>query len=438
MKLIKNKLLFAIICISCFALGAFINAEINKIDTTDVLHAQKLIGISFTQSEADSMLDLLIEQEQNFKAMRKVAISNNVPPSYNFNPVPQGKTFSTLKKPFKTSDYSTTVLPKDTNELAYYSVGQLAALIRTRKITSVQLTRFYFNRLKKYGPLLHCVVTYTEALAMQQAKQADAEIAAGKYKGMLHGIPYGIKDMFATKDYPTTFGTPPFKDQMINDDATVVKKLQAAGAVLVAKLSLGELAMDDVWFGGLTRNPWDTTKGSSGSSAGPASSVSAGLLPFAIGSETWGSIVSPSTVCGVTGLRPTFGRVSRSGAMALCWTMDKIGPICHNVEDCAIVFNAIYGVDGKDQSLFDLPFNYSPMVDLHTMKIGYFQADFEGDSINKSFNVAAIQQLKKMGAQLIPLRLPALPVNDMAILGSCEAASAFDELTLNNRDDLMV
>lgn len=437
MKFIPKFAVPVLAGITCFCLGAFITNEKNKIDADDVHHAQKMIGVDFTIPETDSMLSVLNDQEMSYENMRKVPLPNSVPPCFDFNPVPVGVTFDQTRKPFKASDYSKTVLPKDTNDLAFYSIGQLAELLRTRKITSVQLTRFYLHRLKKYSPALHCVITFTDDLAMQQAKEADAEIAAGKYKGLLHGIPFGVKDMYTTKNYPTTFGTTPFKDQLINEDATIVKKLADSGAVLVAKLSLGELAMDDVWFGGLTRNPWDTTKGSSGSSAGPASAVSAGLLPFAIGSETWGSIVSPSTVCGVTGLRPTYGRVSRSGAMALCWTMDKVGPICRNVEDCAIVFNAIYGPDGKDQSLIDLPFNYSPQVDLHKMKIGYFKNDFNQDSSNMTFNNAAMEQLKKMGAQLIPLELPKLPVNDVAILLFCESASAFDDLTLSNRDDLM-
>jgi Asp-tRNA(Asn)/Glu-tRNA(Gln) amidotransferase A subunit family amidase len=433
-----KKLSLLLICIFCFVLGAVVSESLNKIESIDVKHAQNLIGIDFTQPEIDSMLPMLDYTEMNFENMRKVYLPNSVPPAFNFNPLPLGKTFNHEQLSFKTSDYSKTKMADDINGLAYYSVGQLAELIKTRQITSVKLTEFFLNRLKKYSPGLHCVITFTETLAMEQAKNADEEIEEGKYRGLLHGIPYGIKDMFATKNYPTTFGTPPYKNQVINEDATVVKRLQEAGAVLIAKLSLGELAMDDVWFGGLTRNPWDTSKGSSGSSAGPASSVSAGLVPFAIGSETWGSIVSPSTVCGVTGLRPTFGRVSRYGAMALSWTMDKVGPICRNAEDCAIVFNAICGVDGKDQSMIDLPFNYSPEVNLAGIKIGYFKSDFDKDTLNKQFNDDAIEKLKNMGAVLVPLQLPDLPVNDMALLLMCEAAAAFDELTLTNRDDEMV
>lgn len=439
MKNPKRIITFILFGITCFALGAFIAEEKFFINGDDVQHAEKLISMNFTQSETDSMLPLLNDQLKNIEMMRNVFLPNSVPPAYNFNPVPLGVTINKIQTPFKTSDYSKTVMPVDMNQLAFYSIGQLAFLIHTKKITSVKLTEFFMQRLKKYSPQLHCVITFTDSLALQQAQQADAELAAGKYRGLLHGIPFGIKDMYATKNYPTTFGAPPYKNQMIDEDATVVKKLRDAGAVMIAKLSLGELAMDDVWFGGMTRNPWDTTKGSSGSSAGPAASVSAGLVPFAIGSETWGSIISPSTICGVTGLRPSFGRVSRSGAMALSWTMDKVGPLCGNAEDCAIVFNAISGVDGKDQAMIDAPFNYSPQVNLKGLKMGYFKTDFDKDtSINKPFNDAAIEQLKKMGVQLIPLELPKLPVNDMSILLMCEAASAFDELTLTNRDDLLV
>jgi len=433
------KTLFIIlICSFCFLLGAFISEEKQKIDRTDIVHAEKLISIELSEAEIDSIMSLLDEQKLSYDNMRKFKLSNNVPPAYNFNPVPVGKTFDSEQKVFETSDYSSAILPADINAIAYYSIGQLAQLIRNKKISSVQLTNFFLDRLKKYSPDLHCVITYTDSLALQQARLADEEISGGIYRGLLHGIPYGLKDMYATENYRTTYGTPPYKDQYIHENATIVKMLNDAGAILIAKLSLGELAMDDVWFEGRTRNPWDTSKGSSGSSAGPASAVSAGLLPFAIGSETWGSIVSPSTVCGVTGLRPTYGRVSRTGAMALSWTMDKVGPLCRNVEDCAIVFKAIYGPDGKDQTLVNLPFNYSPEIDLKNLKIGFFKSDFDQDTVNRSFNNAAIEMLRQMGAQLISIDLPDFPVYDMSVLLLCEAASAFEELTLSGRDDEMV
>lgn len=410
----------------------------NKINPADIKAAQNIFGADFNAAQIDSMLPLLLDQLKNFEAMRKVNLPNSVPPAYTFNPVPVGKSFSHIKNSFKVSDYSKTQKPASIDELAFYSIGKLAELIRTKKISSVELTQFYLSRLHKYAPMLHCVITFTDSLALAQARQADKEIAAGHYRGLLHGIPYGIKDMYSTRQYPTTYGTPPYRQQLIDENATVVNKLTEAGAVMLAKLSLGELAMDDVWFGGLTRNPWDTAHGSSGSSAGPASAVSAGLIPFAIGSETWGSIVSPSTVCGVTGLRPTFGRVSRYGAMALSWTMDKVGPLCRNAEDGAIVLNTINGYDPKDAATTKVPFEYNPDVTIKGLKVGYFIDDFAQDTIAKKFNEATMAKLKEMGAELIPLHLPALPVNDMAILLVCEGAAAFDALTLNHKDDQMV
>jgi Asp-tRNA(Asn)/Glu-tRNA(Gln) amidotransferase A subunit family amidase len=292
--------------------------------------------------------------------------------------------------------------------------------------------------LKKYGPLLECVITLTEELALKQASQADKEIAAGNYRGTLHGIPYGIKDLFAAKGYKTTWGAAPYKDQVIDMDATVVKKLQEAGAVLVAKLTMGALAWGDRWYGGKTRNPWDTSQGSSGSSAGSAAAVSAGLVPFAIGTETWGSIVSPSTVCGTTGLRPTFGRVSRNGAMALSWSMDKIGPVCRTVEDCAIVFKAIMGRDNIDKSVSDYPFTYQPDIDIKSLRIGYVEKDFAAEYPFKTNDSLTLAALGALGAMLVPIELPDLPVSDLSFILSAEAAAAFDELTRSNRDDLLV
>ncbi|MCK7526425.1 MAG: amidase [Ignavibacteriales bacterium] len=300
----------------------------------------------------------------------------------------------------KFSDYSNTKMPANKDELAFYTIGQLAELIRTKQISSTELTKFFIDRLKKFDPVLHCVISFTEERAFRQAKIADEEIAAGKYRGLLHGIPFGVKDLLATKDYKTTWGAMPYKDQMIDEDATVIKKLEEAGAVLIAKLSMGALAWGDVWFGGKTRNPWDTTQGSSGSSAGSAASVSAGLVPFAIGTETYGSIVSPSTVCGTTGLRPTYGRVSRTGAMALSWSMDKIGPICRSAEDLAIVFNSIHGVDGIDQTLYDVPFNYQPSINLKGLKIGYLKNDFDKQYDFHSNDSLTLLKLKELGAEL--------------------------------------
>ena len=409
-----------------------------SITTANIENAEKIIGLEFNGTERDSMLSDLDSQLVNYKHLREIDLKNSVPPAILFNPIPVGFEFSKEQKPIKFSDYSYVKLPEDINDLAFYSIGELAELIRTKQITSTRLTKFFLERLKKYDPELHCVITLTEERALKQAKLMDEEITDGKYRGMLHGIPFGVKDLIATKDYKTTWGAMPFKDQMIDEDATVIKKLEDAGAVLCAKLTMGALAMGDVWFGGMTRNPWDTTQGSSGSSAGSASSVSAGLFPFAIGTETWGSIVSPSTVCGTTGLRPTYGRVSRTGAMALSWSMDKIGPICRNAEDLAIVFDAIEGPDRIDQTLYDVPFNYQPQIDFKKLKIGYLKSDFDKNYDFHSQDSVTLAKLKELGAELIPIALPSLPVNDLAIILSAEAGAAFDELTRSNKDDLLV
>lgn len=413
-------------------------SEDTLISKEEIANAEKLIGFNFDDAERDSMLDALDEQLESYKVVREFYLPNSVMPAVLFNPIPSGFKFEKDQKPIQFGDYSYTKLPENTDELAFYSIGEFAELIKTKQISSVELTKFFLERLKKYDPILHSVITLTEERALKQAKLMDEELAAGKYRGLLHGIPFGVKDLLATKDYKTTWGAAPFKDQMINEDAVVIKNLETAGGVLVAKLTMGALAWGDVWFGGKTRNPWDPTKGSSGSSAGPASAVSAGLVPFAIGTETWGSIVSPSTVTGVTGLRPTYGRVSRTGAMALSWSMDKIGPIGRNTEDLAIVFNSIYGMDGVDPTLYDVPFNYSLEVDLSKIKIGYLKNDFDKDYAFHKNDSLSLVKLRELGAELIPIELPDVDVNSLAFILSAEAAAAFDELTRSNKDDLLV
>ncbi len=404
----------------------------------NIIAAEKIIGLEFTDAERDSMIDYLDEQLGNYKKIREIHLNNDIPPAILFNPIPVGYSFPKERRPLHFSSYSYVKMPKDKNDLAFYSIGELAELIRTKQITSTRLIEIFLERLEKYDPVLHCVIVLTKERAINQARLMDEEIAAGKYRGLLHGIPFGVKDLLATKDYKTTWGSVPFKNQMINEDATVIKKLEDAGAVLVAKLTMGELAWGDVWFGGETRNPWDTTNGSSGSSAGSASAVSAGLIPFAIGTETYGSIVSPSTVCGATGLRPTYGRVSRTGAMALSWSMDKIGPICRNAEDLAIVFNIINGTDGIDQTLYDASFTYDCDINLKDLKIGYLKNDFDKPydfHVNDSITLAKLDEL---GIELIPIELPKFPIDDLSIILSAEAAAAFDELTRSNEDDRMV
>ncbi len=438
-RFLRNKYALIACGVICFLVGFFVSSvSDNIISDDDVEHAEKLIGLNFSDAKRDSMIDGLNEQLGNYQNIRTVPLSNQISPAILFNPIPSGFTFSTVRRPIVLTPVDNVPVPATEEELAFYSVGQLSWLLQSRKITSVQLTRMYLSRLRKYGPLLHCTVTLTDQLALSQAERADEEIAQGKYRGPLQGIPYGVKDLLSTQGYKTTWGSVAFKDQMIGKDATVIQRLEDAGAVLVAKLSMGELAWGDVWFGGLTRNPWDTTKGSSGSSAGSASATAAGLVAFSIGTETWGSIISPSTVCGTTGLRPTYGRVSREGAMALSWSMDKIGPICRTVEDCAIVFDAMYGPDGEDETLYDVPFNYTPTVKLSGLRIGYLKNDFDSVKENKSFNDSTLSVLQRLGANLIPVELPKYPVNDLAIILTAEAGAAFDDLTRSGREDLLV
>jgi Asp-tRNA(Asn)/Glu-tRNA(Gln) amidotransferase A subunit family amidase len=337
----------------------------------------------------------------------------------------------------------------NTEDLAFLPVTELSELVRRKRVTSVQLTQLYLARLKRYDPILKCVISLTEDRAFERAHAADAEIRRGKYRGPLHGIPWGAKDLLAVRGYKTTWGAGPFKDQVIDADATVVQRLDAAGAVLVAKLTLGELAQGDIWFGATTRNPWKVDQGSSGSSAGPASATAAGLVGFAIGSETLGSISSPSTRCGTTGLRPTFGRVPRTGAMALSWTMDKLGPICRSAEDCALVLDAIHGPDGQDNSVISADFHWNAKLSPKKLRIGYVKSAFDTPLTDpndpkrtlhpsKKFDDAALEVFKRLGINLIPVDLPDLPYDAMRLILSAEAAASFDELTRSDRDKLLV
>jgi len=416
----------------------FASCEESPISRGDIDNAEKIVGIQFTDAEKDSMLSDLVENLGSYAALREVDLPNSIPPALRFDPMPVGKEIDRTVKPPVYSPVSSVSLPENREEISFYTVRELSELIRTRRITSSELTRIYLDRLEKYGPQLECVVTLTEELALEQAKRADREIAAGNYRGPLHGIPYGAKDLLAVRGYKTTWGAVPYKDQVIDENAAVIEKLEDAGAVLVAKLTLGALAWGDIWFDGKTRNPWNLDQGSSGSSAGSASATAAGLVAFSIGTETWGSIVSPSTRCGVTGLRPTYGRVSRTGAMALSWSMDKIGPICRTVEDCALVFDAIRGPDGVDQTLVDLPFNYDHCVDLKDVRIGYLKELFDEEYPFRETDLATLDKLRRLGAALVPVTLPDYPVDALAFILSAEAAAAFDELTRSGGDDAMV
>lgn len=422
-----------------FLLAAGSQALLNDdITAEQIREASNILGLEFTAAQRDSMIGQLENNRESFQTIRDLKLDNSVPLPLVFNPVPPGKTFEREQQPVRWNIPADVGLPEDRAELAFYTVRELASLIRDRKITSEELTRFFLDRIKQYGDTLEAIVTVTEELALEQARRMDKELEQGTYRGPLHGIPYGLKDLFAVKGYKTTWGAMPYKDQVLDETATVFRKLEDAGAVLVAKTTLGALAYGDVWFGGRTRNPWNLKQGSSGSSAGSASGTSAGLFPFSIGTETWGSIVSPSTRNGSTGLRPTFGRISRHGAMALSWSMDKVGPITRSVEDAAIVFEAIYGPDGHDQSVIDLPFNYRNDIDLSHLKIGYVKSAFESDYGNSRNDSLTLATLEEMGAELVPVELPDFPTGSLSFLLTAEGAAAFDDLTLSDRDDEMV
>ena len=409
--------------------------------TSDMLAtAAEVTGLRFTAAERALMGQGVNDTLAHYQKLRQVQLDNSVAPALYFNPQPTAPADSpSSRATIDLSHRPPPPLPNDLEGLAFYPLADLAELIRTRQVTATALTGMYLDRLKRYGPQLECVITLTEELALAQAERADQEIAAGHYRGPLHGIPWGAKDLLATKGIPTTWGAKPYQAQMIDIDATVVQRLAEAGAVLVAKLTMGALAWGDVWFGGQTKSPWNLGEGSSGSSAGSGAATAAGLVGFAIGTETHGSIVSPSTRCGLSGLRPTFGRVSRYGAMALSWSMDKIGPMCRSVEDCALVFNAIYGPDGHDPTVVKAPFVWPAEVDLAALRIGYLQSAFAEERDYQDHDQASLDQLAALGASLIPLELPdRYPVEALALCLQVEAAAAFDELTRSDQDDQLV
>jgi Asp-tRNA(Asn)/Glu-tRNA(Gln) amidotransferase A subunit family amidase len=438
--MMNRKIFYVFIGLSLGFLLSFTTIYLidNPITTETITKAANLIGIHFTHAEKDSMIASLKINRKRYEILDSLNLDNSIPPAYVFDPVPPGKTFNHQQEKIHWNIPDTVSIPKDRVKLSYYTIKPLASLIKSRKISCTDVTKFFLNRLNEYGDTLHAVITMTTKRALQQAQQLDKELANGHYRGPLTCIPYTVKDLFAVKGYKTTWGAAPYKNQYINKTATVVKKLDKAGAVLLAKSVPGALAMGDIWFGGMTRNPWNLKQGSSGSSAGPAAVVSAGLVPFSIGTETLGSIVSPSSRTGDTGLRPTFGRISRYGGMTLSWTMDKVGPITHTVEDAAIVFNAIYGPDGHDRAVRDLPFNYKETINLDTITIGYTKKAFEQKYYNHTRDSLTLAKLRKLGAHLVPIELPRFHAGAMRIILDAEAAAAFNHLTLSNRDSLMV
>src|SRR5690348_16814863 len=437
-------------------------------------NAAAIADVKIADDYKQMMLESLNGRTKGYDDIFALHMPNSAAPSLLFDPVLPGMKLNRAKRPMRLSAPAVAArAPKNLEDAAFGSARELAELVRTKKVSATALTEMYLERLKRYDPKLKFVITLTEDRAKAQAKEADKDIATGKYRGPLHGLPWGAKDLLATKGYPTTWGAGGFEKQVIDEDATVVKRLDAAGAVLVAKLTLGALAMGDHWFGGVTRNPWNASQGSSGSSAGPASATAAGCVAFSIGSETLGSISSPSTRCGCTGLRPTFGFVPRTGAMALSWTMDKLGPICRSVEDCAMVLDAIYGPDGQDRTVQDAAFTWDANLDWKRLRVGYLKDDFEAKpeppqaeakeepaktpeeqkkrdeqkkrreaggaraEYDRKYNDAALAKLREMGVNLIPVELPKFPYSAITVMLTAESAAAFDDLTRSGRDKLL-
>ncbi len=423
------------------------------VTSTDQIQCAGILAeLEFTDAERDLMRSNIGLNRRRYAELRDVSIPADTEPAFRFHPRlaaerPAGP--STPNAALDVERPDSVERPASPDDLAFASVTTLSRLIERREVTSVELTRLYLERLRRYGGQLNCVVTLTEDLALEQAAEADREIGNGRYRGPLHGIPWGAKDLFATRGARTTWGARPYERQIIDSDATVVQRLSEAGAVLVAKLSMGALARGSVWFGGMTRNPWDPSRSSSGSSAGPAAATAAGLVGFSVGTETLGSIISPAAACGVTGLRPSYGRVSRHGAMALSWTMDKAGPMCRTVDDCVLVFNAIYGPDGRDDTVVDAPFTWEPRFDARRLRVGYVAAEFESPSFGRQFRQrpsaaqqlvvlrAALDNLRSAGMTLEPIELPVFPAEALRLILDAEAAAAFDDLTRGRGVDML-
>ena len=412
--------------------------EEGEITEEAIARAAELAGLSFTREEREMMVEGLARNRRRYRALRRQTVPNHVAPALHFEPTLPGSGLPEGPGSLRRSAPQDVRRPAELEAAAFWPVTRLSELVRTGQVSSVELTEMYLARLRRHGPTLQCVVTLTEERALEQAERADEELARGVYRGPLHGIPWGAKDLLAVRGYPTTWGARPFREQEVDDDATVVRRLDEAGAVLVAKLTLGALAMGDVWFGGTTKNPWKLDEGSSGSSAGSAAATVAGLVGFSIGSETLGSIVSPSNRCGATGLRPTFGRVSRAGAMALSWSMDKLGPICRSVEDCALVLDAIHGSDGRDPTARSVPFGWDAGTPLSELRVGYYRSAFESDDAS-SFDRRALEAVRALGVELVPVELPdRYPTGALRVILSAEAAAAFDDLTRSGRDEELV
>src|SRR5262245_27275310 len=410
------------------------DAQTQRVTVAMVTEALKLSGIETTEADRQALVQSANQNLARYEEVRKIHIPNDVSPPFHFSSIVPGIQVNKTKLPFRLSAAPAVKRPANLEDVAFWPVRNLAELIRTKQVTSTELTEMYLTRLHRYNPKLNNVVTFLDDVAHAQAKQADAELAAGKYKGPLHGIPWGAKDIISVKGYKTTWGSPAFKEQEFDYDASVVEMLREAGAVLIAKLTTGELASGDQWFGGRTNSPWDPSQGSSGSSAGPSSATAAGCVGFGIGTETSGSILSPSARCGLAGLRPTFGRISRYGVMALSWTQDRLGPICRYAEDCAIVMQAIAKPDGRDMSVSDVPFNWNAQLDIRKLRVGYIKESFDEltDSVVKENAQKLLDTMRSVGVTtFIPMTIPVSQTNVSGL--GVESAVFFDEMTRNGQ-----
>jgi Asp-tRNA(Asn)/Glu-tRNA(Gln) amidotransferase A subunit family amidase len=390
-----------------------------------ITQAEWIAGVTLTEEDRKAVAGAVERDRRRYETLRAVKLAYSVPPALAFFAAPPQAGGAEIRRgDVRPIESAAPERPASDEALAFLPVTELAALIRTKRVSSVELTKLYLARLQRFDPLLKCVVSLTEELGLKQAERADREIAAGRYRGPLHGIPWGAKDIISVPGYKTTWGAGHYQEQQLDTTATVARRLEEAGAVLVAKTTVGSLALGDQWFGGMTRNPWNPEEGSSGSSAGSTSAVVAGLVGFAIGTETLGSIVSPCRRCSASGLRPTFGRVSRAGLMALSWSMDKVGTICRSVEDCALVFGAIHGSDSEDITAVDRPFDWPPQQDIRSLKVGFFEGERPAEEQR------AIGVLKELGVKLVPIKLPQkYPVNPLTLILNTEAAAAFDDIT---------
>ncbi len=412
------------------ALSASTDAVAQAPEPEQIRAAGELVALDFSDDEMAAMASQLLEHKQAYTRFRGVPLDNDVMPALIFEPLMPGVELRAVELPARPLVLPSVTRPADLADLAFADIPTLAALIAAREVSCLEITELFLARLRRADESLECVIEFTDARARRQAQQLDEELSRGHWRGVLHGIPWGAKDLLSVKGTRTTWGAEPYREQRIEHDATVVERLDAAGAVLIAKLSLGALAYGDVWFGGTTRNPWNLAEGSSGSSAGPAAAVAAGAVPFAIGSETYGSIVSPSQRCGVSSLRPTFGRVSRDGAMALVWSMDKLGPMCRTLDDTALVLDAIAGADGRDPTARDVPFTVPRGIAVAGLRVGVPRGAFDGQP-----QARVLDELRALGVELIDIDVPDPQSRSLNLMLHAEAAAAFDEITRDGRDD---